>query len=227
MVVNDRDEHLAEAVILATGHSARDVYALLHRRGVRLEAKPFALGVRIEHSQSFVDEVQYRQSPRKNTCRQPVTSSSRSRARRIFVLHVSGRFGGARGNLSRRDRSQWYVHVAARFSVCQFRRGGGRRVGRPGRLQQAWRVCRFGIPERSRTGHVCLGDGSQRAPAQRLTDFAEGRLSRDLPAGSYIPGSRPAPLHELLPAFIYQRLQQGVQDFGGEKCAGITPQKPT
>ncbi|HRF39398.1 MAG TPA: FAD-binding protein, partial [Saprospiraceae bacterium] len=64
VVVNDRDEHLAEAVILATGHSARDVYAMLHRRGVRLEAKPFALGVRIEHSQAFVDEMQYRQSPR-------------------------------------------------------------------------------------------------------------------------------------------------------------------
>jgi len=58
------------------------------------------------------------------------------------------------------------------------------------------------------------GDGSQRAPAQRLTDFAEGRLSKDLPAGSYIPGLVPAPLHELLPAFIYQRLQQGVRDFG-------------
>jgi uncharacterized FAD-dependent dehydrogenase len=58
------------------------------------------------------------------------------------------------------------------------------------------------------------GDGSQRGPAQRLPDFVAGRLSADLPGCSYIPGIYPAPLHQLLPPFIYRRLQRGVQDFG-------------
>jgi hypothetical protein len=58
------------------------------------------------------------------------------------------------------------------------------------------------------------GNGSQQAPAQRLTDFAKGRISPDLPGSSYIPGLYPAPLHDLLPAGIYRRLQEGVQEFG-------------
>ena len=58
------------------------------------------------------------------------------------------------------------------------------------------------------------GDGSQRGPAQRLTDFLAGRLSADLPDSSYIPGIYPAPLHELLPGFIYRRLGKGLKEFG-------------
>jgi uncharacterized FAD-dependent dehydrogenase len=58
------------------------------------------------------------------------------------------------------------------------------------------------------------GDGSQKAPAQRLTDFVQGKISNTLPDSSYIPGLFSAPLHELLPAAIYQRLQKGVADFG-------------
>jgi len=64
VVVNDRLTYAAEAVMIATGHSARDMYALLDQRGVQLEAKPFALGVRVEHPQALVDAIQYGQSPR-------------------------------------------------------------------------------------------------------------------------------------------------------------------
>ncbi len=216
VVVNDRDEHLAEAVILATGHSARDVYAMLHRRGVRLEAKPFALGVRVEHSQAFVDEMQYRQSPREEHL--PAASYK-------LITQVNGRGvfsfcmcpGGlvvpaatAPGeivvngmSMSRRDspyaNSGVVVAVELEDLAVYSRHGVFAGLEFQKEVEQdmfAW------------------GDGSQRAPAQRLTDFAEGRLSKDLPAGSYIPGLVPAPLHELLPAFIYQRLQQGVRDFG-------------
>ena len=64
VLVNDATEHRAGAVVLATGHSARDIYYLLHRRGIRIEAKPYALGVRIEHPQPLIDRIQYHQSPR-------------------------------------------------------------------------------------------------------------------------------------------------------------------
>jgi uncharacterized protein len=59
-----------------------------------------------------------------------------------------------------------------------------------------------------------FGDGSQKAPSQRLTDFVKGKISTSLPTSSYIPGLLAAPLHELLPKSIYQRLQKGVKDFG-------------
>jgi len=64
LVINGEEEVLGDSVILATGHSARDVFYLLHKRGIRMEAKPFALGVRIEHSQNLIDKIQYGQSPR-------------------------------------------------------------------------------------------------------------------------------------------------------------------
>lgn len=216
VVVNDRDEHLAEAVILATGHSARDVYAMLHRRGIRLEAKPFALGVRIEHSQAFVDQVQYRQSPREEHL--PAASYK-------LVTQVAGRgvfsFCMCPGGLvvpaatspgeivvngmsmSRRDSAYANSGVVVAVELEDLAAYSGHGVFAGLEFQKEVEQAMF-----------AWGDGSQRAPAQRLTDFAEGRLSKDLPAGSYIPGLTPAPLHELLPAFIYQRLQQGVQDFG-------------
>jgi uncharacterized FAD-dependent dehydrogenase len=216
VVVNDRDEHLAEAVILATGHSARDVYAMLHRRGIRLEAKPFALGVRIEHSQAFVDQVQYRQSPREEHL--PAASYK-------LVTQVAGRgvfsFCMCPGGLvvpaatspgeivvngmsmSRRDSAFANSGVVVAVELEDLAAYSGHGVFAGLEFQKEVEQAMF-----------AWGDGSQRAPAQRLTDFAEGRLSKDLPAGSYIPGLTPAPLHELLPAFIYQRLQQGVQDFG-------------
>ena len=68
------------------------------------------------------------------------------------------------------------------------------------------------------------GDGSQKGPAQRLTDFAKGRMSKDLPDSSYIPGLYPAPLHQLLPKGIYSRLAHGVQVFG-EKMGDIAQRK--
>ena len=66
VIVNDSDSHLGKAVILATGHSARDIYKLLHQKNIRIEAKPFALGVRIEHSQKLIDKLQYNQYERED-----------------------------------------------------------------------------------------------------------------------------------------------------------------
>ena len=69
-----------------------------------------------------------------------------------------------------------------------------------------------------------FGDGSQQAPAQRLNDFVKGKISKDLPATSYIPGIYAAPLHQLLPTFVYQHLRKGVQDFGRKMRGYYTDQ---
>ena len=216
VVVNDRDEHRASAVILATGHSARDIYYLLHQKGIRLEAKSFALGVRIEHPQPLIDRLQYNLAQRGEHL--PAASyrlACQVKDRGVFSFCMCP--GGlvvpaatAPGELvvngmsmSRRDspyaNSGTVVSVEPEdlkdyqqhgvFAVLEFQKAVERRVFES-------------------------GTGDQQAPAQRLTDFTRRRVSKDLPGSSYIPGLRPGALHELLPRGIYDRLSAGVQQFG-------------
>lgn len=215
--VNDSEEHCADAVILATGHSARDVFTMLHELGVEIETKPFALGVRVEHPQELIDEIQYRQKPRDAYL--PASSYK-------LVAQVQGRGvfsfcmcpGGlivpaatAPGELvvngmsmSRRDSAfaNSGIVVAVENDDLHPYRDQGVFAGVA--LQQAVETAVF------RSG----ADGSQKAPAQRLVDFTEGKLSASLPATSYIPGLHPAPLHELLPSFITERLRGAFVEFG-------------
>lgn len=217
-------EFLADAVILATGHSARDIYRLLHQKGIRIEAKPFALGVRVEHPQPLIDSIQYKQGQRSDEL--PAASYS-------LVCQVGGRGvfsfcmcpGGlivpsatAPGeivvngmSMSRRDSpfansgmvtavepedlAPWAKHGV--FAAMEFQAEVERRL--------------FGA-----------GDGSQKGPALRLPDFIAGKMSNNLPRSSYIPGLYPAPIHELLPGFIYKRLREGLADFGRQMRGFLT-----
>ncbi|WP_373550965.1 NAD(P)/FAD-dependent oxidoreductase [Haliscomenobacter sp.] len=216
VVVNEQQEYRGEAVILATGHSARDIYYLLHRHQIALEAKPFALGVRIEHSQQLIDRIQYHLPDRGEHL--PAASYK-------LVTQVAGRGvfsfcmcpGGlvvpaatAPGeivvngmSLSRRDSpyaNSGTVVAIEMEDLVPFMQHG---VFAGLEFQRSVEQAMFNF-----------GDGSQKAPAQRLTDFVKAKISSDLPGSSYIPGLVPAPLHELLPAAIYNRLKQGVADFG-------------
>lgn len=208
-------EWRAEAVLLATGHSARDIYRLLHRRGIAIESKPFALGVRVEHPQPLIDRIQYR---RDRTEQLPAASYSlvcQVQERGVFTFCMCP--GGlvvpaatAPGeivvngmSLSRRDSpyansgmvvaveaedlKPWHAHGV--FAAMTFQQEVEQRLFR-------------------------AGDGSQRGPALRLPDFLKGRLSADLPPTSYLPGLYAAPLFELLPDFIYKRLREGLSQFG-------------
>lgn len=206
------------AYILATGHSARDIYDILLRRKVRLESKPFALGVRIEHPQPLIDQIQYRQSPREDqlpASSYKLVTQVKDRGVFSFCMCPGGLVVPAATapgelvvngmSLSRRDSP--YANsgtvVAVEVEDLQpYVQEHGVLAGIA--LQREVEQCMFS---------TSAGPDSQRAPAQRLTDFADGKLSKDLPATSYIPGLQPAPLHELLPARIYERLQQGVRDF--------------
>ncbi len=216
IVVNGRDERRADAVILATGHSARDIYYLLHRQGVRIEAKPFALGVRIEHPQLLIDRIQYGQSPREEHL--PASSyrlACQIDGRGVFsfcmcpgglvvpAATAPGEIVVNGMSMSRRDSA--YANSGTVVAVeledlAPFQQHGV-----------------FAALEFQRSVEQALfaaGDGSQKAPALRLTDFTAGRLSASLPGSSYIPGLYPAPLYELLPPSIYRRLREGVREFG-------------
>jgi uncharacterized protein len=209
-------EWLTQAVILATGHSARDVYYLLHRHQVRIEAKPFALGVRVEHAQSFIDQVQYRQPKRSEHL--PAASYSlvcqvADRGVFSFCMCPGGLVVPAATapgeivvngmSMSRRDSAYANSGVVTAIEQADL---------------QAWaKHGPFQMLEFQKEVEQTLwqaGDGSQKAPALRLTDFVEGRLSRDLNDSSYIPGLFPAPLFELMPRFVVQRLQDGLRQFG-------------
>ena len=216
VIVNGTEELRAPAVILATGHSARDIFHLLHRRGIAIEAKPFALGVRIEHPQPLIDKIQYGRPER-----DPALPASSYR----LACQVAGRGvfsfcmcpGGlvvpaatAPGELvvngmsmSRRDSPYANSGTVVAVELEDLAPYAEHGVFAGLAFQQS--------VERAFFDH---GDGGQQAPAARLTDFTQERVSRDLPGTSYIPGIYAAPVHELLPAAIGRRLREGVREFG-------------
>ncbi len=216
VVANEAEEYRAGAVILATGHSARDIYYLLHRRGIRIEAKPYALGVRIEHPQLLIDRIQYHQSPREEHL--PASSyrlACQAFGRGVFsfcmcpgglvvpAATAPGEIVVNGMSMSRRDSpfANSGTVVAVELEDLKLYEKHGVFAGLA--FQQEVEQAMFNF-----------GDGSQKAPAQRLTDFTRGTLSASLPPTSYIPGLLSAPLHELLPPAIYERLRAGVQEFG-------------
>lgn len=216
VVTAEGDEVIGEAVILATGHSARDIFTICAARKIRLEAKSFAMGVRIEHPQPLIDLIQYRQKAR--DMRLPAASyrlASTVSERGVFSFCMCP--GGwivpaatspdevvVNGmSLSRRDSpfaNSGMVVAVEPEDLAEFA-GDDALAGV--RYQKALEVM-AGI----------AGGGEQRAPGQRVTDFLADRISNSLPSCSYQPGLNSAPLHELLPTALAQRLQGGLRNFG-------------
>ncbi len=210
------NEWLADAVILATGHSARDIYRLLHDKGIRIEPKPFALGVRVEHPQPLIDGIQYKKNERSDHL--PAASYSL-----VCQVGEKGVFsfcmcpGGlivpaatAPGeivvngmSMSRRDSP--YANSGIVTSIEADDLAAWQQYG-------VFAAMEFQSAVEKRLFQA--GDGSQKGPALRLPDFIQGKMSADLPPSSYIPGLYAAPLFDLLPAFIYRRLRDGLAQFG-------------
>ncbi|MCO6484205.1 MAG: FAD-binding protein [Saprospiraceae bacterium] len=214
----------AEAVILATGHSARDIFALLHRRQIALLFKPYALGVRIEHPQPLIDEIQYGPAGKGEflppssyslTCQVPghgVFSFCMCPGGLVVPTATSpGEIVVNGMSMSRRDSP--YANAGTVVSVdwkdVSDYHDKGIFAGLA--LQQAVETRLFGA-----------GDGSQKAPAQRMTDFLEGKVSSSLPGTSYIPGLWAAPLNELLPPWVAIALQQGIRQFSRKMPGYLT-----
>lgn len=216
VVVNDKVTYQAEATVLATGHSARDIYHLLLKKQIAIEAKPFALGVRIEHPQPLIDKIQYHQEKRDPDL--PASSyklACQVDGRGVFsfcmcpgglVVPAATSPGELVVNgmsMSRRDSP--YANSGTVVAVELEDLGNWKEHGPLTAMAFQQSV------EQTLWQH---GDGSQKAPALRLTDFVQGKLSQTLPGTSYIPGIYPAPLYELLPSFIAHKLQAAVRQFG-------------
>ena len=216
LLLADGTEIAAERVILATGHSARDVYRLFSRKRWTLEAKPFALGVRIEHPQALIDAQQYG-APRRH---EQLPAASYSLATQVaergvfsFCMCPGGLIVPASTapgelvvngmSLSRRDSpyaNSGFVTAVDAADWAAYAEHGAL----AGLAYQAAAERRI----------FDAGDGTQRAPAQRVPDFLAGRLSPKLNPTSYIPGVYSAPLHELLPGPVADRLAAGLRRLG-------------
>jgi uncharacterized FAD-dependent dehydrogenase len=210
-----------EAVILATGHSARDVYTMLLRDGVALEPKAFAYGVRVEHPQSLIDSIQYRCDSRPAAL-PPASYSLLQRVGGRGVYSFCMCPGGVicpattepdavvvNGWSPSKRNSRWansgMVVEATLEDIAAF---GGDDALAGLELQAS-------VERRAAEG----GGGAAVAPAQRLVDFVDGRASADLPPCSYAPGLRSVALDDVLPAHVAAALRGGLRAFG-EKMRG-------
>lgn len=210
-----------ESVILATGHSARDIFGLLHQKGILIEAKPFALGLRVEHAQNLIDRIQYHCEIDRGpwlpassySLVQQTVVGGRQRGVFSFCMCPGGFIvpsATAPGEIvvngmspSRRDSffANSGIVVAVDEKDFMNSANSGALAGMEFQAAIERRACE-------------VAGGTQRAPAQRLVDFVEGRVSSSLPTTSYQPGLVSTDLKEVLPSFIYQSLRTAFLEFG-------------
>ena len=215
------------AVVLATGHSAHDIYELLHARGVRLEAKPFAMGVRIEHPQALNDSIQYHCPTRGEylpAASYSLVSQEQGRGVYSFCMCPGGFIVPAMT-----DASQSVVNgMSPSGRTSPFANSGmvtEVRLSDFAYLRSEWgELAGLKFQQLFEQAARREGGAHQIAPAQRVSDFVSGRSSTTLPATSYIPGIVPSRLDRWMPEFIAQSLRQGIATFGRRMHGYVTDQ---
>ncbi|MAT46600.1 MAG: FAD-binding protein [Verrucomicrobiaceae bacterium] len=219
VITGDGREFRGESVILATGHSARDIHLLLLSKKVRLEQKSFAMGVRIEHPQALIDSIQYhlRQDGERPgslpAARYRLATTVKGRSVHSFCMCPGGFIVPCATeneevvvngmSLSRRDSPYANSGVV---------------VGIDPEDTEPWQaehgiLAGVALQREVECSAKKAGGGGQVAPAQRLVDFLERRESQDLPSTSYFPGVRSARLEKLLPDFMGASLRKGLLKF--------------
>ncbi|HEY4650560.1 MAG TPA: FAD-dependent oxidoreductase, partial [Pontibacter sp.] len=221
VVTQDGQEYTGEAVILATGHSARDIFELLHTSGIAIEAKPFAMGVRVEHQQSLIDSIQYKCEDRgpylpasSYALVQQTMYNNRQRGIFSFCMCPGGFIvpsATAPGEVvvngmspSRRDSkfANSGIVVAIELEDMELDKYGPL-AGL--HMQQALeqKACQ-------------MAGGTQVAPAQLLQDFTRGKVSQSLLETSYQPGLASVDMNELFSPDMAYRLREGFKGFGNK-----------
>ena len=219
VATEDGREFRGKAVILATGHSARDIYELLNEQKILMEAKPFAVGVRIEHPQPLIDRVQYhlREDEERGrnlpASRYRLATQIKGRSVHSFCMCPGGFVVPAATendevvvngmSLSRRDSPFANSGMVVGVEPEDVRGFGGDDVLAGIRYQKH-------IEQLAKKA----GGGGQVAPGQKVTDFLAGKISKNLPKTSYFPGLNSVKLDEVLPGEIGERLAGGLRKFG-------------
>jgi len=228
VVTANGDKYRADSVILATGHSARDIFELLYKKNIHIGAKPFALGVRVEHPQSIIDKIQYHC----NTRDRFLPPAAYSLVHRVnnrgvfsFCMCPGGIIAPASTNndelvvngWSPSKRNNPFANSGIVVEVSEndikdlkdFEKITG---ARKSILTTALSMMYF-QKYVERKAHQA-GGGKIVAPAQRLADFCENKLSSSLPGCSYLPGIHSSLLKEVLPGAVYLALRAGFKEFG-------------
>ncbi|PKP08723.1 MAG: FAD-binding protein [Bacteroidetes bacterium HGW-Bacteroidetes-4] len=210
------DSIYSKAVILATGHSARDIYQMLYQQGIALEAKPFAMGVRIEHPQELIDSIQYScalRDPYLPAATYNLVQQVNNRGVYSFCMCPGGIIVPAstspdemvvNGMSPSFRNSKWANSgIVVELRLEDFGADQQQKVLKGLEYQQYF----------EKLAYENGGEG-QIAPAQRMTDFVNGKLSTDLPESSFRPGLRSSPMNQWMPEAIRYRLQEGFKAFG-------------
>ncbi|MEM7656189.1 MAG: FAD-dependent protein [Bacteroidota bacterium] len=222
--INGQDKWSVEALVLATGHSARDIFRLLHQAEIPIEAKPFALGVRVEHPQEVIDRIQYHCVGARHDALPAASYSLVHQVRQKGVYSFCMCPGGIicpaatqEGEVvvngwspSKRNSPYANSGMVVELALTDWNR--------------KWKGPLGGMEFQSRIEQRAFqaGGGKQQAPAARLTDFVNGKISQNLPNSSYLPGLTASDLGGVLPRFIHQRLQHGFQQFGRKMKGYLT-----
>lgn len=212
------------AVVLATGHSARDIYKTLLDQKIEIEAKPFAMGVRVEHPQELIDSIQYHGAKQSEFL--PAASYS-------LVHQINGRgvysFCMCPGGfIVPAATSPGEVVVNGMSPSMRNSRFANSGIVVEIRLEDLASYSKFGILaglEFQNELELLAGEkgaSGVKAPAQRLVDFVEGKNSSSLPICSYHPGVTPSAMHDWLPDIISKRLQLGFAEFGKKMKGFLT-----
>ncbi|KZS42602.1 FAD-binding protein [Aquimarina aggregata] len=218
------DKIATNRVILATGHSARDIFELLYHKNIEIEAKPFALGVRVEHSQKLIDQIQYKcedRGPYLPPSPYSIVKQVDGRGMYSFCMCPGGVIAACATSPGEVVTNGWSPSKRDQPTsnsgiVVELREEDFKPFSKYGPLagmyfqksieQKAWSV----------------GGETQRVPAQRLIDLVEGRVSSDLPETSYAPGLTSADMGMVFPKFIHSTLKEGFKAFGDSMKGYLT-----
>jgi len=216
IVTQNGDKIYANKLILATGHSARDIFELLDKKKIFIEAKPFALGVRAEHSQELIDSIQYSCDFRGEhlpPAPYSIVKQVNGRGMYSFCMCPGGVIAPCAtspGEVvtngwspSKRDQSTANSGIVVELKLEDFK---------PFAKFGALAGMEFQKSIEQKAWH--LAGETQKVPAQRMIDFTKSKVSADIPKTSYVPGTTSVELGQVFPGFLTQIMRQGFQDFG-------------
>ncbi len=224
VVTADGNKFNADAVILATGHSARDIFLLLNKKKIMIEQKPFALGVRVEHPQALIDSIQYHCNTRNDF----LPPASYSLVQQIndngvfsFCMCPGGIIAPASTNADELVVNGWSPSkrnnpFANSGIVVEIKSGDLLNYNDYDKKKSHISDTLLGMHfQQSVERKACKAGGRNfAAPAQRMTDFVSNKISSSLPACSYVPGVNSSDLKDVLPGFVHTSLQKAFTAFG-------------
>jgi uncharacterized FAD-dependent dehydrogenase len=216
VVIQNGDVISANKVILATGHSARDIFELLDRKKILIEAKPFALGVRAEHPQSLIDQIQYSCDYRGEhlpPAPYSIVKQVNGRGMYSFCMCPGGVIAPCAtspGEVvtngwspSKRDQATANSGIVIELKLEDFK---------PFAKFGALAGMEFQKSIEQKAWH--LAGETQKVPAQRMIDFTQNKVSKGIPKTSYVPGTTSVEMGQVFPGFLSQILREGFSEFG-------------